>query len=249
MDNNLSAQTSGGPVEGVALDEAVHAVVASSAADRWQGFPGARITGVCAVVAPPLAVAASALGIASYHAAGQDFVAGMVAHPTTFGLAIQVSLASLILLLIAVAGVAGAVAAIRPGLGRTAGLLTVIGLCGPISFQSIYWAASQLTDTGAHRAAAAVLIDESQVIPRTVMNVSGPALVVGFVLLAVATARSGLLSPGRAVLLGMAALMPFGFISGHLLISVIAFAGLAAALVPLGWPLLVGHSARAELER
>jgi hypothetical protein len=198
------------------------------------GFPGRTVTGICFVVAPLLAIVGTAAGIPAYHAKGVDFVAGMVAHPHTFDLAIQCAEAAMVLLIVGVVGLATMVVATRPGWGRTAGAVTIIGLCGPISFESLYWGAWHITDTPAHRAAAALAMDRAQVIPRSIMNVTGPALIIGFVLLAIAVAKAGVLDRNRAVCLGITALIPFGFISGHLVISLIGFAGTAIALVPLG---------------
>jgi hypothetical protein len=190
------------------------------------------------VAAPLLALAGTAAGIDSYHARGADFLAGMVAHPHSFDVAIQLAQAAMVLLLVAVVGLATMICATRPRWGRAGGVVAAIGLCGPISFESVYWAASSLTDTAAHRAAGAVLIDQSQIIPRTVMNVTGPCLLVGFILLAVASAKAGVLGRPAAVALGMTALIPFGFISGYLVISLVGFLGTAVALVPLGLALL-----------
>ncbi|WP_310962283.1 hypothetical protein [Nocardioides terrisoli] len=202
------------------------------------GFPGAAVAGVCLVVAPLLAVVGSALGIDIYHAKGAAFVAGMVAHPDRMNLAIQLALAAMVLMVFAVAGLATMISASRPGWGRTAGVVTVVGLCGPISFESTYWGAWHLLGSGAQRAAAAHMIDQSQIIPRTIMNVSGPALVVGFLLLAIGAARAGVLRRPQAVFLGLTCVVPAGFISGHLVIAVIAFAACAVATVPLGVGLL-----------
>ncbi len=198
------------------------------------GFPGPAVTGVTMILAPLLAVAGTALGMGIYHATGADFVRSMVAQPVTFNLAIQLALSAIVLLLIATVGLATMVCATAPRWGRWAGVVAIIGLAGPISFESIYWAASQITDTAAHRATAGQLIDNAQIIPRLVLNVSGPAIVVGFILLAIATVTSGLLDRPRAVALGLTALIPFGFISGYLVISLVGFAGTAVALVPLG---------------
>lgn len=208
------------------------------------GFPGVHVTGTCLVVAPLLAVVATALGAGTYHARGVDFVAGMVAHQGRFTLAIQLSLVAMLFLLVAVIGLATLVTARRPAWGRVAGLVTIIGICGPISFESVYWAASKIIDTDAHRAVAARLIDQSQIIPGSVMNVSGPCLVVGFVLLGIAAAKADVLDRPRAVLLAATALVPFGFISGYLLFSAVGFACTAGALVPLGVRLLRGAGDR-----
>lgn len=205
------------------------------------GFPGPMVTGACLVAAPVCAVAATLLGSSSYDAGGTKFVGGMIDHSIGFGVGVQLALASMMLLLLAVIGLAGMVTAVRPAWGRAAGIVTVLGLCGPISFESVYWAASKITDTTAHRAAAAVLIDRSQVIPRSIMNISGPCLVIGFILLGIAAAKSGVLGRPRATLLGATCLIPVGFISGHLAISAVAFFCTALALVPLGVDLLRGR--------
>jgi len=202
------------------------------------GFPGAGVTGACMIAGPALAVVASALGAGSYHARGAAFVAAMAGHPTQFDLAVQLSLAAMILLLFAVIGLATMIAGVVALWGRVAGVFTVIGLLGPISFESVYWAASRITDSAGHRAAAARLIDQSQIIPRSIMNISGPCLVLGFVLLGVAAHRAGVLDGPRAILLAVTCAIPAGFISGHLVIAVVAFACTTVALAPLGLRLL-----------
>ncbi|MGH3509356.1 MAG: hypothetical protein ACRDPI_03910 [Nocardioidaceae bacterium] len=193
------------------------------------------------IAAPLLALLGTALGISGYHATGTAFVNGMVAHSHWLNIAMQCSQAAMILLILAVAGLGTMATATRPGWGRGAAVVTIIGLTGPISFESLYWGAWHITDTPAHRAAAALMMDRSQVIPRSVMNVSGPALVIGFVLLGIAVAKAGVLGRARAVCLGVTAIIPAGFISGHLVISLIGFLGTAIALVPLGVELLRPH--------
>lgn len=201
--------------------------------DVETGFPGRVVTGTCLVVGPLLAIAGTVVGVGAYHAKGADFVAGMADHPHAV-VGVQLAQASMMMLLLGVTGLAGMISTNRPTWGRTAGTLSVLGLCGPIAFEHLYWGASHLTDTAAHRAAAATMIDQSQIIPRSIMNITGPCLVVGFLLLGIAAAKSGVLDRPRAVCLGVTALIPFGFISGYLAISAVAFVGTAIALVPLG---------------
>lgn len=206
------------------------------------GFPGRLVSGTCLLAAPLLALLGTGCGISSYHARGADFVGGMAAHPTLVNLGLQSALAAMVLFLIAVVGLSSLTTPAHPRLGRAAGVVTIIGLTGPIAFESLYWGAWHLTDTAGHRAAAAVMLDSSQVIPRSIMNVSGPALVIGFLLLAVAAFRAGVLDRARAVCLGATCLLPFGFISGYLAISLVGALGAAIALVPLGIRLLRGST-------
>jgi hypothetical protein len=124
------------------------------------------------------------------------------------------------------------VAAHRPGLGRAGGALTIIGLFGPAFFLGINHLEIQLADL-ADRAGAAAAFESAETTPN-IINLAGPALVVGLILLAVGTAKTGVLPRPRSWALGLAALAPVGLISGIVVISVVAWLALAIALVPLG---------------
>lgn len=211
--------------------------LAAGAVPADTSFPGITVTGVCMIAAPPLAVAGAATGISWYAARGIAFMDGMAAHHTLAAVGFNLVLAAMMLLLVAVIGLARMICATYPRLGRTGGIATVVGLCGPLFFNGVYFAGFQLAGTSG-QAAGAVAMDQAQIIPRIVMNVSGPALVLGFVLLAVGAAKAGVLSRPTAWALGLTCIIPAGFISGYLAIAMVAFAGTAVALVPLGFRLL-----------
>lgn len=198
-----------------------------------RSFPGNLVTGVCMIVGPVLGVVASALAVGIYDAHGPTFIANMAAHHVRAGWGLNLGPAAMGLMILAVIGVAQRIASVHPRLGRAGGILTVLGLLGPIFFEAIYWGAWHLT-VPAQQAAGAYMSDQSQVIPGTIMNVSGPAIVLGFILLGVGAAKAGVLDRTRATLLGLTCFIPFGFISGHILISAVAFACTSLALVPLG---------------
>lgn len=71
-------------------------------------------------------------------------------------------------------------------------------------------------------------------VPRISLNVSGLAIILGFILLAVAARKARLLGRFRAVCLACTGLLPVGFISAFLPISAVGFIGCAIALAPLG---------------
>lgn len=195
-------------------------------------FPGRIPTGVCMIAAPVFAMVASALAIDIYDANGPAFITKIADHFVQFQIAINLQLVSMILLVFAVAGLAQAIVPRSPRLGKTGGVITLIGITGPLFFEGIYWGGSHLTAPST-RAAAAHLYDASQ-IPSIIMNVSGPALVVGFIVLAVGAARSRVLDRGSAFALGVTCILSTGFITGFIVISLVAYLGAAIALVPLG---------------
>lgn len=209
-------------------------------ADRGVGaFPGPRVSGICMIVAPLLAAVGTALGIPIYQASGVAFVRTIDRRPVLSQLALNFTVAGIVLFLLAIVAIAHRIAVVRPGLGRAAGVLAVIGMAGPVYFEGIYWSATQ--DLTADPSTVGTLMDRAQVVPRTVMNISGPAIVIGFALLGAGAALAGVLGRVRAGLLAAACLMPFGFISGYLVIATVGFGCAAVALVPWGATLLSGQ--------
>lgn len=207
---------------------------------RDHGFPGRTVTGLCMIIAPLLAIIGSLLPIGIYHAKGADFIAGMAAHHARTGAAFNFAVAGTILMIFAVVGVAQAIARVRPRLGQAGGVIAIIGLCGPIFFNGIYFGGYQLTGAST-QAIAGKMMDQAQIIPSNITNVSGPALVIGFILLGIGAAKAGVLPRWQAWALGLTCLTPFGFISGFIVISAIGFAAAAIALVPLGLRTLQAH--------
>ncbi|HET7035458.1 MAG TPA: hypothetical protein VFI42_07240 [Thermomicrobiaceae bacterium] len=204
------------------------------------GFPGDTIAGVCMIVGPIVMVITALLGIGIYHAAGIDYVRGMAAHPTRAAVVFDCFVAGWMFYTVALIGLAGQITAARPWLGRAAGIVTIVGLFGPVFFNGVYFGGFQLTDPS-QQAAAGYLIDHAQIIPSNVINLSGPALVIGFIALAIGAAQAGVLGRWRAAALGLGCIMSAGFISGYIVISAVAFLGTAIALVPLGVSLLRPH--------
>lgn len=197
------------------------------------GFPGPAVAGVSLMAAPVLGAVGSALAIGIYAFKGADMMRGMAAHHARAVAGINVAVVGVALTVLAVLAVSSCVSARRPALGRTAGVITLVGLAGPLFFEGMYWGASFLTGP-TWRQAGAHLIDGTTQIPNTIVNLSGPGLIVGFILLAVGSAKAGVLSRPRAVCLGMLALLPVGFVSGYIAVSAVGFAVSSVALVPLG---------------
>jgi len=199
-------------------------------------FAGDRFTGLCMIAAPLLLATGAALLVGIYEGSADDRLEAFAANQARASVAVNAAIAGVVLAVFAVAGVAVMVARHRPGLGRAGGTLTIIGLFGPAFFLGINHVGIQLADL-ADRPGAARVFENAETTPN-IVNLAGPALLVGFVLLAVGTAKTGVLPRPRSWALGAAALIPIGLISGFVIISVIACLALAAALVPLGFRLL-----------
>lgn len=206
------------------------------------GFPGRLVGGVCLVAAPILALVGTGLAVDLYSEAGGPFASAMANHPMRGMAGVNLSVASIMLALFVVVVLARAITGTHPRLGRTGGVLTMLGLMGPMFFEGIFWGASRIiVQSPSHIAVAATLINRANVVPASVDNISGPCLFAGFILLGLGAAKSGLLSRWRAAALALTCLLPFGFISGYMVISLVAFLGLAVAVVPLGVRVLRGR--------
>jgi hypothetical protein len=207
---------------------------------RDVGFPGRTVAGLCMIIAPILAIIGSLLPIGIYHAKGADFVAGMAAHHLRTGFAFNFAVGGMMLMIFAIVGVAQAIASVRPRLGQAGGLIAIIGICGPLFFNGTYFGGYQLTDPST-QAIAGKMIDQAQIIPSSIISISGPALVIGFILLGIGAAKAGVLPRWQALALGITCLTPVGFISGFIVIAALGYVATTIALLPLGLQLLRGQ--------
>ena len=196
------------------------------------GFPGPRMAGVSMIAAPCLLVLGASLYIGIYDKAGADQLEAIADNTARAHAAVNFAIAGTVMAVFAVAGVAAAVARHRPRAGHVGGTLAVIGLFGPAFFLGINYLNIQLADL-ADRAGAVTALDNAKS-TLNVVNICGPALLIGFLILAVGAARSGVLSRSRSIALGLAAVAPLGLISGVIVISIVAWLALAVALMPLG---------------
>lgn len=202
-------------------------------------FPGPTVSGICLMAGPLLGIAGCVGAIGIYRAQGPDFVHAMGTHAARTAALFNLQIAATALLFFAALEVARRVTPSRPGLGRAGGMLTMLGLLGPMFFNGVYFGAYQLAG-GPSEAAAGFLVDHAQIIPSVIANVFGPCLIAGPIVLAVGAAKTGVLSRRAAWALGLLALLPFGFISGVIAISAAGQLGAAIALCPLGLQVLRG---------
>ncbi|MBB2890785.1 hypothetical protein [Flexivirga oryzae] len=201
------------------------------------GFPGRVPTGVCMVVAPPLLALLCMLGTGIYHFRGHDFLAAMATHATRTEVFLNLVPMGVFALMLAVLGLAAMAARRSPRLAALGGIAALLGLCGPIFFIAIEFAGYQLSSSD-RLADGAYMYDQANMVPRISLNVSGPAIILGFIALAVAAHGAGLFGKPQAICFALTALLPVGFIAAVLPVSAVGFAACAVALVPLGRSLL-----------
>jgi hypothetical protein len=209
----------------------------TSVGDRAdQFFAGRRFTGVCMIAAPLLLTAGAVLLMGIYGGSPSARVGAYADNEVRASVAVNLAIAGTVLATFALAGVAALVATRRPGLGRAGGVLAIIGLFGPAFYLGINHVGIRLGDL-ADRAGAGAVFQDAEATPN-IVNLAGPALLVGFLLLAIGTAKAGVLPRWRSWALGLAALAPVGLMSGIVVISIVAWLALAFALAPLGRDIL-----------
>jgi hypothetical protein len=196
-------------------------------------FPGRWATGISMLVAPIVLAVMCLLASGIYKYFGRPFLSAMAAQPVITEIFLNVVPLAIFLLMLAAVGLAGATRGTAPRLSDLGGGAALLGLCGPIFFVAIEFSGFQLSSPK-YLAAGAYMYDQANMVPRISLNISGPAIILAFILLAVAARKAGLMGRFRAVCLAATGLLPFGFIGAFLPISALGFVGCAIALAPLG---------------
>lgn len=195
-------------------------------------FPGPRATAIALIFAPLLLLAGSALLIGIYLPNAQHSLSAMVEHRTRAFVAFNLAITGIVVASIAVTGLAAAIARTHPRLGRWGGVLALVGLFGPAYFLGTDHMGMQLATIDQRDAAITVIEAANKTF--TMANLTVPAILSGWVVLAIGAWRAGILGRFRATALGLTALAPAGLATGLIPIAVVAWLGMAVALVPLG---------------
>ncbi|WP_253913558.1 hypothetical protein [Streptomyces mayonensis] len=205
--------------------------------ERWEatGFPG-RWLGGCAMVLGPLLMLTGALLRARFHFFFPDQLAAYERHPALMATAYGLFAAGSLLLWPAVAVVAARIGARSAGWGLWGGVLVMFGLFARAFHAGVDHLAFQLVRSeGAGPATEAVAAGYGAFHVSATLN---PAVLAGWIVLALGAWRTGVLGLVRATALGLTAALPIGVLKGTTPQSLVALAGLCAALVPLGLVLL-----------
>lgn len=194
-------------------------------------FPG-RWLGGSALVAGPLLMLTGVLLRAGTPFFFPEQLAAHDRHPVRFTVAYGAVAAGAVLLWPAVVTLAQRVAVTRPGWAVWGGALAGSGLFGRVFHAGEDHLALQLVDVQGVDAATGTVAAAYGAY--SVLSVLNLAIVAGWAVLAVGAWRGGALGPVRACCLAAAGALPLGVLKGTTPWSVVAVAGLAVALVPLG---------------
>lgn len=194
-------------------------------------FPGHWVGGVAMVLGPLVLLSGVLLRVRFdffYPAqlAGFERTPGLVA--TSYALVA----AGNFLLWPAVTLLAGRVGARSPGWGLWGGLLVISGTMARAYHAGMDHMAFRFADAaGAPAVTQAVSETYGSFQIFSVLNL---AILVGWLVLAVGAWRTKVMGPAGAIALALMSALPLGLLKGTTPLSLIAVAGLAAALVPLG---------------
>ncbi|GKQ36757.1 hypothetical protein ALMP_32970 [Streptomyces sp. A012304] len=205
--------------------------------EQWEatGFPGRWVGGIAMVLGPPLMLAGALLR-ARFHFFYPDQLAAYERHPALVATAYGLFAAGSVLLWPAVAVVAARVGARSAGWGLWGGVLVMFGLFARAFHAGVDHLAFQLVRSqGVGPATEAVSAGYGAFHVFATLNL---AILAGWVVLALGAWRTRVLGPVRAVALGLTSALPLGVLKGTTPVSLVALAGLCAALVPLGLALL-----------
>ncbi|GGP64750.1 hypothetical protein [Saccharothrix coeruleofusca] len=199
-------------------------------------FPG-RWIGSTALVLGPLLLLTGTLLRAPFPFFFPHQIAAIAEHPGLMAAAQATSTAGNVLLCPAVLVLVHHIGRTRPALAKWGGALVLCGLFERTFHAGVDQAAHRMVrHAGAERATA--LITESYQ-DLHLFSFLSFTVVSGWLVLALGAHRSRVLGTARAVALALTSLLPMGVLKGTEVLSVVATAGLCAALVPAGVRLLL----------
>lgn len=198
----------------------------------WHTIPGRWAEGAGLVLGPALLLSGVLV-----RAGADDFFPGQLAayaaNPGRMALSYGLFAAGAVLLWPAVAALARLIGVTHPALARWGAVLAVLGLFGRVFHAGVSHLAFQLVD--------ALGLEEAQrVVAGTygafhVFKAVNLCIMAGWVVLAFGAYRARVMGVARCVALALAAGLPLGVLKGSSdPVSLVALAGLAVALVPLG---------------
>ena len=198
-------------------------------------FPGRWVGGVALTVGPCLMLA-GVLVRRPYHFFFPEQLAAYAAHPTQIWIAYSLFLAGNVVLWPAVAWLAQRIGASNPVWAVWGGVLATLGLFARTFHAGVDHLAFQLVrveDLPTATDAVAASYGAYHI-----MSALSVAIMAGWVVLAIGAWRAQVLGPIRSVCLAAMSALPLGVLKGTTTLSIVAVAGLAIALVPMGLKVL-----------
>lgn len=194
-------------------------------------FPGRWVAGTV-MVAGPLLMLTGVLLRAPFDFFFPEQLAAYQRHPDLMAAAYGTFIAGNVLLWPAAAFVAARIGVRCPGWALWGGVLAIFGLFARVFHAGVDHLAFQLVRSQGVESATRAVGDAYGAFH--VFSVLSAAILAGWLVLAIGAWRSGVLGRIRSVALGLMATLPLGVLKGTTPLAVVAVAGLAIALVPLG---------------
>lgn len=194
-------------------------------------FPG-RWLGASAMIVAPLLMLAGVLLRIQFNFFFPHQLSAFQQHPTLITAAYSCFLAGNILLWPAIVALARLIGATRPGFALWGGSLVVFGLFARTFHAGADHLAFQIVRIEGLPSATKAIADSYGAFH--IVATLNTAIFFGWIILAIGSWLSGTLGIVRSIALGLMSALMMGVLKGSSPTSVIATAGLAIALVPLG---------------
>jgi hypothetical protein len=194
-------------------------------------FPGRWLTATAMVFGPVLLLVAVLLRW-PFHYFFPDQLAAVATHPALMTAAHTAFIAGTVLLAPAVVALTHQIGRTRPLLAAWGGCLVLVGLLERTFHAGIDQAAHGLVQHHGAQAATDLVGTSYQNVH--LFSFLSFTILFGWLVLAFAAYRSGVLGPARALALAAMCLLPLGVLKGTEVTSVIAVVGLCVALAPGG---------------
>ncbi|QKW39817.1 hypothetical protein HUT06_42110 [Actinomadura sp. NAK00032] len=198
-------------------------------------FPGRWLTSASLLLGPVLLLAGVVLR-ARFPFFFPDQLAAYEGHPALMTASYSCFAAGTVALWPAVSALTARIGTVHPTLAGLGGGLTLLGLFARTFHAGADHMAFRLVDAGGARSATTAVGDSYQSFH--IFQYASFAIMLGWIVLAIGTWRSGILGPVRSLALALMALLPLGVLKGTTPLSIVATAGLCIALVPLGLAVL-----------
>lgn len=194
-------------------------------------FPGRWVGGVSLVLSPVLLLAGVLLR-SGFHYYYPQQLAAFAGHPALMEASYSAFVLGNVLMWPAIVTIARRIGATHPGWATWGGTLVILGLFTRTFHGGIDHLAFQLVAVQDSESATHAVRDSYGAFH--IMRYLDPAIIVGWIVLAIGSYRSRTLGLVRSAALAAMAVIPLGTLKGTVPTSIIGMAALCVALVPLG---------------
>jgi hypothetical protein len=195
-------------------------------------FPGRWVGGVAMIIGPLMLLTGVVLRLPFHFFFPQQLVA-FAEHPTLIKTGYSAFIAGNVLMWPAIMEIARRISTKRPYWALWGGCFVIFGLFARTFHAGVDHMAFQLVRELGVESATRVVADSYGAYH--IFSALNPAIMLGWIILAIGAYRSNTLNLLRSVALGLMSALPLGVLKGSTTLSVVATVGLCIALIPLGF--------------